>query len=257
MTYFCENYHLEMFLTEETKRTCKPILQIIKDISIIIPKLLETREYVNPSKCGVYVFGGFIRNIIQSYHKNNELTFNDINLFINLPILQVSCFVIFKEIKILLTELGYKEITLNFDETFDSSENLDYPNRYAIGKMTINDYYFDLITNVGRNPFYHLHDFTCNNLIIDCTNEKYELMSRYYLNLPQNWIYTGLTPIEFSMNNISVYNCIIHIKEKRLVRLHDKYLRLIENIKYEIDSNRIIQLQLREIKMIQKGYSVY
>ena len=192
-------------------------------------KIMEIANYIhNISGARVFIYGGYIRNIIEyCFIKNttpddvkvNFLHTNDINIWLIFP----------KDINSIVWSEKRKQIceflSCNYDLKVDISVFHDF-------KFIINDKLkFQIntrITDVFPVGFDSICDFSVNNL---------------YMNLVGNIYCRVFIP------NISIWDIFKSIKEKELVELF-KY-----SIQKDVQQYQIEQMLIRYKKMIGYGYT--
>ena len=179
------------------------ILNYIKpnnqDLYNKIIEIVKTIE--NFAQCEIYIYGGFIRNIIDNYYSNNNLTPTDIDLWFNFgENINISYNYWKEKIEILLIQLRRVYQVENNYIFFDMRDTRD---KYGLCKIKINGIIFDFCTKINNeNRFDILCDYTVNNLYIKTNGE----------------LYTRINTL-FTLNEI-----INHIESKKLISIINQYL---------------------------------
>lgn len=220
-----EDYkNINYYLTNNTKEIYKLIIDICKNI-----------ENISNSK--IYIFGGFIRNLIENYHNpESKFKFNDIDIWFyqsrydNLN----NSFTRWK-INVL------RNIVPKLRNIYKISDQVicyssECPRElYGLYKVNINDINFDFSTNINsENQYKKLSDYTVNNLTMDTEGNLYTRIDTQY----------------------TIDNIIEHIKNKKLIKIINS--NVIDDYIHYLNDNKeyyIKKMNEREQKMINYGYN--
>ena len=206
-------YNIKNFLTEKSR----PYYNKVQDI-------LNTMQKTPGQQFQLYVFGGFLRDIIcQYYNPDTKFSPKDIDVWIEYTDGKA----------VSLHRWGYyksKEIIENLEQnhTVEKKVQSRVKSLYGLVRITVDSIQFDITTNINRRkdaPFYNLTDFTVNNLYMDMDGNIFK-------RIDGDWC-------PYTKNQI-----MLHIKHKKLVDMPFTYNDYICSDTFDS----------REFKMIQYGY---
>jgi len=232
--------NINSFLTDYSRPYYDKILNIIETIKASMREYYDIKDNIITPE--VYIFGGFVRRLIEHYYdyqnslksdtKINFTTNFDIDIwfdFSNWWRKYQSYFIWSKEVKHIYSKINDK---------YKNTKILSYPefgSRLVYGLYTIyiEDIKFDMCTNINHfETFSTLCDFTCNNLYIDLNGNIYIKTKSSY----------------------SIQDCFEHIKNKILINIINQNI-INDMAEYSGDRNYYTEKILyREQKMLNDGY---
>jgi hypothetical protein len=204
------------FLTDKSKPIYQKVIHIVEKIELVL-------------NCKVSIFGGFIRNIIEHYHKpSSEFKFNDVDIWIFFDNKLIQSKQSFRN----LINNGAYKINSKAKYSGDALETGSASN-YNSFKNDIEGIIFDFNCNYPNEPtlsYDFLTDFTVNNLSMEINGQ---------LNMRIKVDYT-------------IENIIEHIKQKLLIEIQT--IDKLKQFKYFNKDNLTEKLKLRTEKMLSYGY---
>jgi hypothetical protein len=224
--------NISTFLTENSTSYYRKVIDIINSLS-------QSTSIYYDGKCpNIYIFGGFIRNLIEHYYLNDTYfsTPNDIDIWFDYSDISYrrthSYTSWSKELTIMLENIKNKYNLIEFVQPKIYGIHLTY----GLSTIKIDDITFDLCTKVNHfSTFNTLCDFTCNNLYIDLNGNLHKKIDCLY----------------------TIQDSIEHIKNKKLINIINQDIINKLAKKDEDENNELYNeyMKRRETKMLTMNYS--
>ena len=195
-------------------------------------------EYNN---CEIYIFGGYIRNIIEHYHSQAEVFIppNDVDIFIRFDeqYVRTPSQTTWKR---LFVPFIVQSLAINHTITYGKIKHNHYGDYdYGLARITIDGINFDITTHINDFQAYcprfdELSDYTVNNLMIDTR---------------------GNLSTRVKIDQYGLQSCLEHIQQRQLVFINNETV-FRERLSYDEDGSIFAKyMDDRKAKMLAYGYA--